>query len=161
MQLGADALRFVLAQGLPAVIEVSGTSMAPTLAKGAKVDVRALAATEPIAVGDVVLVAAAGGGLLIHRVMAEFEDAGARFVVHQGDARTSTFAIAARADVIARLLGAPALDVAARARFRRRRLTCEAFVAARRAARTLHLADVALVRRGARAFRQIARRIAG
>jgi hypothetical protein len=171
MQLRPEALRFALAQGLPAVVEVSGGSMAPTLAKGVKVDVAALAAQEPVAPGEVVLFATSGDALLLHRVMATFVEDGAPFVVHQGDAPASTFAIAARADALARMTGfagdgralptPDALDAAARARFHRRRLAVEGFLAARRLARALRLADGPLLRRGARLYRKITRSIVG
>ena len=114
MQLRADALRFVLAQGLPAVIEVTGGSMAPTIAKGTKVHVAGLGEGAALAPGDVVLLATSTDVLLLHRVMVAFEERGARFVVHQGDALSSTFGIAARGDVLARMTsfaaegGAPA-----------------------------------------------------
>jgi hypothetical protein len=159
MELRADALRFVLAQGLPAVIEVSGRSMEPTIARGAKVDVAALAETEPLAMGDVVLVATSGEVLLLHRVMAAFDEAGARFVVHQGDAHASTFAVAARRDVLARVTApvAPAEP----ALLRRRVLVVDGFLAARRFARALGLADGALVRRCAQVYRRLARAVSG
>jgi hypothetical protein len=159
MELRADALRFVLAQGLPAVIEVSGRSMEPTIAKGAKVDVAALAEAEPLAVGDVVLVATAGEVLLLHRVMAAFDEAGARFVVHQGDASASTFAVAARRDVLARL--AARVDPAEPTLVRRRVLVVDGFLAARRFARAFGLADGAFVRRCARVYRRLARALSG
>jgi hypothetical protein len=163
MELRADALRFVLAQGLPAVIEVSGRSMEPTIALGAKVDVAALGEADPVDVGDVVLVATSGDVLLLHRVMAAFEERGERFVVHQGDARASTFAVAARRDVLARVSGgargAPSLE--ARALFDRRRRAVDGFLVARRLARALGLADGALVRRCAHVYRRIARRFSG
>ena len=162
MQLGPEALRFALAQGLPAVIEVTGGSMAPTIAKGARVDVVALGADERLEAGDVVLVATRGAVLLLHRVMSTFVDEGAAYVVHQGDARASTFAIAARADVLARMTGLagqarplPTVDAAARARFVRRRLAVEGFLAARRLTRALHLQDRPFVRRCARLYRRI------
>jgi hypothetical protein len=170
MQLRADALRFVLAQGLPAVIEVSGRSMEPTIAKGAKVNVAALAEADGLEVGDVVLVEA-GGGLLLHRVMAAFDDRGVRFIIHQGDAHDSTFGISARRYVLARMTG-PAgasgepptpgrLDAAARALFRRRRLACEGFVVARRLVSGLPLSDGEVVRRCAQVYRRLARAIVG
>ena len=170
MQLAPDALRFVLAQGLPAVIEVSGGSMEPTIAR-AKVDVAALADRDPVHGGDVVLVATADGVLLLHRVMITFDEGGARFVIHQGDAPTSSFGVAARGDVLARMTGfvgetralptPERLDAAARARFRRRSLACQGFVAARRLVHALGLSDSALVRRCAQAYRKLARAVAG
>jgi len=175
MELRADALRFVLAQGLPAVIEVSGRSMEPTLTRGAKVEVAGLAEAEPLAVGDVVLVATDAGVLLLHRVMAIFDERGARFVLHQGDAPASTFGTARRRDVLARMTGVVAvgggepralptperLDADARALFRRRRLACAGFVLARRIARALPLSDGELVRRCAQIYRKLARAVSG
>jgi hypothetical protein len=179
MQLRADALRFVLAQGLPAVIDVIGGSMSPTIAKGTKVDVAPLSETEELAVGDVVLLATSAQGpndvpsdvLILHRVMAVFVERGQRFVVHQGDAPASTFGIAARRDVLARMTGfagdtrpvpTPAhLDASSRAIFFRRRAVCLAFVGARRFAHVLHLEERTLVRQCARLFRRITRVLTG
>ncbi|HSZ83729.1 MAG TPA: S26 family signal peptidase [Polyangia bacterium] len=168
MQLGPEALRFVMAQGFPAVIDVLSGSMAPTIAVGTKVNVVGMSLEEEVAVGDVVLFGTTGVPLL-HRVMAVFEEAGRRFVVHQGDARASTFAIAARVDVLARMTtfaadARPAptvdrLDAAALVVFRRRRLACEAFVRARLLARALGVRDLGLVRRCARAYRALARAV--
>ncbi|HVU53224.1 MAG TPA: S24/S26 family peptidase [Polyangia bacterium] len=159
MELRASALRFVLAQGLPAAIEVSGGSMEPTIAKGAKVEVAALAGPEPLKVGDVVLVATGGDVLLVHRVMAELEEDGARFVVHQGDARASTFAVAARRDVLARVI--THLPPAEPTLFRRRVLAVDVFLAARRLARAVGLGEGALGRRCARVYRRLARALSG
>jgi hypothetical protein len=171
MELRADALRFVLAQGLPAVIEVSGRSMEPTIQLGAKVDVAGLAEADALAPGEVVLVATGGDGLVLHRVMAAFEEGGERLVVHQGDAAASTFAIAARRDVLARVRAlahgagpAPTPDhlaPRAHALYRRRRLVVEGFLAARRLARALGLSDAAVVRRCGQIYRRVARAIWG
>jgi hypothetical protein len=171
MPLGADALRFVLAQGVPAVIEVAGRSMEPTIALGAKVDVTALTDGDALAPGDVVLVATGGDGLVLHRVMATFEEGGEPLVVHQGDARPSTFAIAARRDVLARVTGfagdagpAPTperLAPDARTLYRRRRAAVDGFLAARRLARALRLADGRVVRRCARIYRRLVRVVTG
>jgi hypothetical protein len=171
MQLRADALRFVLAQGLPAVIDVIGGSMSPTIAKGTKVDVAPLAASEELAVGDIVLLATSADVLILHRVMVVFVEGGEAFVVHQGDAVASTFGISARRDVLARMTGFAGqarpvptperLDATARAIFLRRRAACVAFVGARRLARALHLSEGGLVRQCARIFRRVARFIAG
>jgi hypothetical protein len=88
MELRPAAMRFVLEQGLPAVIEVAGRSMEPSIEMGAKVDVAPLAPEAPIEAGDVVLIATAR-----------------RFVVHQGDADDSTFGTCAREDVLGRMTG--------------------------------------------------------
>jgi hypothetical protein len=171
MSLGAAALRFVLGQGLPALIEVSGRSMEPTIALGRKVHVVALAPEAPLDAGDIVLVATSGDVVLLHRVMTTFDERGARFVVHQGDAPASTFAIAARADVLGRMSsfaddGAPPptpprLAAREHARFLRRSRASGAFVAARRLARAAGLADGPVVRLAARAYRDLARRLLG
>jgi hypothetical protein len=171
MPLGADALRFVLAQGVPARIEVAGRSMEPAIALGAKVDVTALADGDALAPGDVVLVATDGDGLVLHRVMAAFDEGAERLVVHQGDARPSTFAIAARRDVLARVTGlaggagpAPTPELLApdaRALYRRRRAAVDGFLAARRFARALGLADGRVVRRCAQVYRRLARVFTG
>jgi hypothetical protein len=159
MELRADALRFVLAQGLPAVIEVSGRSMEPTLAKGAKVDVEPLSELSPLEVGDVVLVATGGDVLLLHRVMAAFEEGGLSLVVHQGDARASIFAVAARRDVLARVTARVAPTEPAL--FRRRVLAVHGFLAARRLARAAGVGDGTIVRRCAQLYRRLARAISG
>ncbi|HVR01888.1 MAG TPA: S24/S26 family peptidase [Polyangia bacterium] len=171
MQLAPDALRFVLTQGLPAVIDVTGGSMEPTIARGEKVDVAALADRDPVDAGEIVLVATAAGVLLLHRVMITFDEGGARFVIHQGDAPASSFGVAARRDVLARMTGFASelralptlerLDAAARARFRRRRLACQGFLAARRLVHAFRLTDSALVRACAQAYRKLARALAG
>jgi hypothetical protein len=172
MQLRGDALRFVLAQGVPAVIEVTGRSMEPTIALHAKVSVVGLAEHEAPAAGEIVLLATAEADVrLLHRVLVVFEDQGDRFVLHQGDAPGSIFGICARRDVLGRMTGfaddgAPAaarpaptpdqLDADARARFRRRRAAAEAYVRARGVARALGVADSTLVRRCGRVFRRLA-----
>jgi hypothetical protein len=171
MQLRPDALRFVLAQGLPAVIEVVGRSMEPTIEKGAKVNVVGLTADASVEIGGVVLLATTNADvLLLHRVMCVFDENGAQFVVHQGDAPASTFGVCARADVLARMTSfddarpAPVvdqLDDAARARFRRRRIACEAFVVARLLALIVGVAENGVVRRCARAYRTLSRALFG
>jgi hypothetical protein len=175
MRLAPDALRFVLAQRLPGVIDVAGRSMEPTVDKGARVNVVGVPGAAPLAVGDVVLVATTNPAvLLLHRVMCVFEENGRGFVVHQGDARASSFGVCARADVLARMTSfagdggdarpAPAperLGADVGARFRRRRVACEAFVVARLAACMLGVADRGVVRLCARAYRSLARALLG
>jgi hypothetical protein len=178
MQLRPEALRFVLEQGLPAVIDVAGGSMAPTIEKGAKVDVVGLPEAAAVDVGDIILVATADAAvLLLHRAMCVYEERGKRFVIHQGDAPGSTFGTCLRADVLARMTSfaggdearvddgarsAPTverLDVGAQARFGRRRLACEAYVFARLVALTLGVADRGLVRRCAHGYRALCRAV--
>jgi hypothetical protein len=171
MQLRPEALRFVLAQGLPATIEVVGASMEPTIAQGAKVMV---VAWPPGAehVGEIVLLATEGGVLLLHRVMHLFDEAGHTYVVHQGDAPGSEFAIVPREAVLgrmrsfaapdARLSPTPArLDDAARARFARRRAACLVLVAARRTVRVFGAGQGPFTKALGRRFRALSRRVLG
>ena len=179
MQLRPEALRFVLAQGLPTVIDVAGGSMAPTIEMGAKVNVVGLPEAAAVDVGDIIHVATPDAAvLLLHRAMCVFEERGQRFVIHQGDAPGSTFGTCRRADVLARMTSfvggdearvdggvarsAPTierLDVGAQARFRRRRFACEAYVVARLFALTLGVADRGLVRRCAHGYRALCRAV--
>jgi hypothetical protein len=172
MKLSPAALRFVMAQKLPAAIEVSGGSMEPTLARGVKVNVEAV---EParVRVGDIVLMATDEAAILmLHRVMHVFEEGGRRFVVHQGDAPSSSFGICAGEDVLGRVTAFAGdadralptlerLDPSESARFHRRRLACAMFVVARRAALLLGARDRPLVRRCAQAYRTLTRRLLG
>jgi hypothetical protein len=169
VELRPAALRFTLEQGLPAVIEVAGRSMEPTLELGAKVDVAPLPLDAPLEVGDIVLIATtAEDVLLLHRVMHVFDEGEHRFVVHQGDAVESVFSTCARAEVLARMTGFAGgvgrplptperLDAAARGRFQRRRAACAAYARARGLARRLGVGEIAIVRRCAAAFRKLAR----
>ncbi len=171
MQLRPEALRFVLAQGLPATIEVVGASMEPTIAQGAKVMVVAWPeGTERV--GEIVLLATEGGVLLLHRVMHLFEEAGHAYVVHQGDASASEFAIVPREAVLGRMRSFAApdarlsptperLDDAARARFARRRAACRVLVAARGAMSIFGLADRSFSKNFGRRFRALSRRVLG
>ena len=171
MELRPAALRFVLEQGLSAVIAVSGRSMEPTIPLGARVDVAPLPAGAAPAVGEIVLVATGAADVLVlHRVMHVSKDGD--LVIHQGDAAGAAFATCARRDVLARMTGfaddatrvlplPEKLSATARAQFRRRHLTCVAFARARAVARSLSVEDHALVRRCGMALRRIARRIGG
>jgi hypothetical protein len=173
MQLRPEALRFVLAQGLPATIEVVGASMEPTIARGAKIMVVAWPQGGE-RVGEIVLLATEGTGgvLLLHRVMHLFEEAGHAYVVHQGDAPGSEFAIVPREAVLGRMRSFAApdarlsptperLDDAARARFGRRRAACLVLVAARRTMRVFGLAERPFARALGQRFRALARRVLG
>jgi hypothetical protein len=161
MQLGGDALRFVLAQGLPAVIEVTGRSMEPTIALGTKVDVVGLGPGDVPRAGDVALFATADPQVrLLHRVLLVFDEGGRTFVVHQGDTPGSSFGISERADVLARMTTPPApAGAVEELRLRRRRLAAAAYVRARGLSRALGVADSPLVRRCAQVFRKLARAV--
>lgn len=173
MQLRPDALRLVLAQGLPAVVTVTGTSMTPSLALGERLQVQPLAAGGPARTGEIVLVITSDSTeLLLHRVMHVFSHGGRAYVVHQGDAAASTFAICPSELVLARATGfvedpgrplptVEAMSAAMRAQFHRRRLACVAFCWSRRLALTAGLGDGPLRRRLGRAVRGLARKLAG
>ncbi len=170
MILRPQAIRMVLAHGLPVVFEVTGESMAPPIERGNKLRV------EPVfgdlQVGDVVVIALGEGhDLTLHRVMHLFSDGGQRFVIHQGDAPTSAFATCARERVIGRATGfvSPRLQrlptlanltPEARARFDRRRRACALFSLGRRMMSALRIGDRKLTRRLGRAFRMLARTMA-
>ena len=161
----------VLAHGLPVVIEVVAESMTPSIELGAKLKVEP--ATGNLHPGDIVLVLAADGHeLLLHRVMHLFSEGESRYVIHQGDARKSIFATCPRQAVIGRAIAFPltpsrplptldALDPAALARFQRRRRACA--LCSLRAGSPCRCGSKnrALTRNLARAYRALARKVVG
>jgi hypothetical protein len=170
MRLRPGELEFVLAQGLPAVVEVRGASMTPTLAVGERLNVQpapAAGAGDDVAVGDIVLVITTDAAeLLTHRVMHLFTEQGQRFVVHQGDMAGASFAVCPRESVIGKAVGfeadparplptAARLSAADRARFRRRAAAAVWYCRARSAARALRLHDSRLTRAAARLYRKL------
>jgi hypothetical protein len=174
MELRPGALRFVLAQGLTAQARVGSDSMTPALARGAVVSVETLAGGEP-RVGDIVLIFTGDDAdPLLHRVMHVFSEGGQRWVMHQGDAPTSTFATCPLDAVMARAVGfaagsdpgrtLPTLDrlgAEDSARFWRRRRACQAFAWGWRLGAPLGLRRRPLGRRLARLYRSLARAVAG
>jgi hypothetical protein len=171
MNLRPQAVRMVLAHGLPVVVEITTDSMAPSLPRGTKVKVEpAPGAIEP---GEIVLILTEdGGATILHRVMHVFSSGGQQFVIHQGDARTSSFALCPREAVVGRAAAyalAPSrplpipepLDAEARHRFRRRRRACALFALGRRVASSLNVPEGRVTRRLARAYRDVARKFAG
>ena len=171
VNLRPQAVRMVLAHGLPVVIEVVAESMTPSIELGAKVKVEP--ATGDLHPGDIVLVLADDGqALLLHRVMHLFSEGESRYVIHQGDARKSIFATCPRQAVVGRAIAFPmtpsrplptldALEPAALARFQRRRRACALYSLARRMSLSLRLEDRALTRNLARAYRALARKVIG
>ena len=117
--------------------------------------------------GDIVLVIAADAAeLLTHRVMHTFTEQGRRFVVHQGDAPGSRFAICAREAVIGKAVGFEAdparplptvarMSAAERATFRRRAAAAVWYCRARRAPRARCACTTASCRAGARLYRRL------
>ncbi|HEY4393161.1 MAG TPA: S24/S26 family peptidase [Polyangia bacterium] len=171
MNLRPQAVRMVLAHGLPVVIEVVAESMAPGIERGAKVKVAPLEGD--LHPGDIVLVLIDDASeLLLHRIVYLFSEGEARFVIHQGDARRSLFATCPRQAVLGRAVGFPhtpsrplptleLLDPPARARFERRRRATALYSLARRMTFSLRLGDRSLTRRLARVYRAVARKVAG
>jgi hypothetical protein len=166
VNLQPKVLRVVLGHGLPATVEVIGESMTPSLEVGAKLLFER--PTEAPAPGDIVLIISADERqLLVHRVMHVFSQGGRGFVMHQGDAASSTFAICETEAVIGRATKSvspvghplPTLDRLAApelVRFRRRRRACALYALGRRVGTALQLGDRQAVRRVARAIRSFA-----
>ena len=161
----------VLAHGLPVVIEVVAESMSPAIERGAKVKV------EPAPVelhpGDIVLVLTEdGSALLLHRIVHLFSKGESRYVIHQGDARQSTFATCPREAVVGRAISfshkpsrplptLEQLDPPSLARFQRRRRAAALYAVGHRMSESLRLGDRALTGRLARIYRAIARKVVG
>jgi Peptidase S24-like len=171
VNLRPQAVRMVLAHGLPVVIEVVAESMTPSIERGAKVKVEP--ATGDLHAGDIVLVLTDDGAdLLLHRVMHLFSEGEARYVIHQGDAPKSIFATCPRAAVVGRAVAFPhtpsrplptldRLDPRALARFQRRRRASALYSLGHRMTGSLRLGDRALTRRLARVYRAVARKVVG
>ncbi len=132
VKLHPQAVEMILAQGLPVEVDVASGSMAPTIEKGTRVKIEAVA--DKLHAGDIALILSSDGSeLVLHRVIRLFTAGGQRFVIHQGDAPKSGFGVCPREAVLGRAVGFPAtamrvlptlevLDREALARFRRRRL---------------------------------------
>jgi hypothetical protein len=171
MNLRPQAVRMVLAHGLPVVIEVTTDSMTPSFERGTKIKVEP--APGEILPGEIVLVLTDDGtAMLLHRVMHVFSSGGRQFVIHQGDAPTSLFATCPREAVVGRAAAyalAPSrplpipepTDGEARLRFHRRRRACALFAIGRRVASSLHVSERTVTRKLARAYRDVARKFAG
>jgi hypothetical protein len=171
MNLRPQAVRMVLAHGLAVVTEVTSESMTPSLERGAKVKIEP--APGGLLAGEIVLIMVDDDReMLLHRVMHVFSSAGEQYVIHQGDAETSTFATCPRDAVVGRAvafalapsrpLPVPEPDEAeARARFHRRRRACLLFALGRRVASRLNVSENRMAQRIGRAYRAAARRFAG
>ena len=171
MNLRPQAVRMVLAHGLPVVIEVTSDSMTPSLERGTKVKVEP--APGDLLAGEIVLILSDDGdATILHRVMHVFSSGGQQFVIHQGDAPTSLFATCPREAVIGRAAAyalAPSrplpipepVQAEARVRFYRRRRACAVFALGRRVASSLNVPANPVSRRLARVYRTVARKLAG
>jgi hypothetical protein len=171
MNLRPQAVRMVLAHGLPVVIEVTSDSMTPSLDRGTKVKVEP--APGELVPGEIVLILSEDGdATILHRVLHVFSTGGQQFVIHQGDAPTTLFATCPRQAVIGRAAAyalAPSrplpipepVQAEARVRFHRRRRACALFAIGRRVASSLNVSENPVSRRLARAYRTVARKFAG
>jgi len=171
MNLRPQAVRMVLAHGLPVVIEVTTDSMTPSFDAGTKIKVEP--APGEILPGEIVLILTDdASATILHRVMHVFSSGKRQFVIHQGDAPTSLFATCPREAVIGRAAAyalAPSrplpipepTDAEARVRFHRRRRACALFALGQRVASSLHVSERPVTRRLARAYRDAARKFAG
>lgn len=178
MRLPPDALRWVMGQGVPTAVDVRGGSMTPALRPGDRVRVAPLARAgeekaEEVRLGDIVLVISEDErDLLLHRVVHLFDEGGRRFVVHQGDATRSTFAVCPRELVLGKAVGfegesrrtwpsVEALDARAGRLFRRRARAAALFCGVRSVARAWGVGEGPIARRLARAYRSLARALSG
>jgi hypothetical protein len=165
------ALRLALGYGIPAEIEIVGSSMEPTLAKGVKVTVAALEAGAALVPGDLVVLETDDRAvLLLHRVLHVFREGQSQLVIHQGDARRSSFGVCPREFVIARVTAAtggaslPTLEHLSsldRTRFLRRRLAGRGFALVRSVTSALGVRDLPLARQCGDLYRWVARRLTG
>jgi hypothetical protein len=161
----------VLAHGLPVVMEIVADSMSPAIERGSKVKVAPVA--DELRPGDIVLVLTDDGSeVLLHRIVHLFSQREHRYVIHQGDAPRSTFAVCPREAVVGRAIAFPLtpsrplptleqLAPAALARFRRRRRAAALYAVGHRMTESLKLGDRALTLRLARIYRAIARKVVG
>jgi len=171
VNLRPQAVRMVLAHGLPVVIELTSDSMTPSLERGTKVKVEP--APGELLPGEIVLILSDDGeATILHRVMHVFSSGGQQFVIHQGDAPTSLFATCPREAVIGRAAAyalAPSrplpipepVQPEARILFHRRRRACAVFALGRRMASSLHVSDNPVSRGLGRAYRTVARKLLG
>ncbi len=166
VNLHPQAVRLVLAQGLPVAVDVVSGSMTPTIEKGTRVSIEPVA--EDLHPGDIVLILSSSEAeLVLHRVIRLFAEGGQDFVIHQGDAQSSAFGTCLREAVLGRAVGfplAPAralptleeLEPEALTRFRQRRRVSLLYSLGRRTTFWLRVIDPALARRLARMYRELA-----
>lgn len=171
MNLHPQAVKLALGQGLPVAVDVAGGSMTPTIEMGTRVSVEPI--VEDLHPGDIVLILSVDeAGLVLHRVIRLFAEAGQRFVIHQGDAQGSAFDTCLRESVLGRAVGFPlaparalptleVLDPAALRRFQRRRRVSLLYLFRRRTMFWLRLIDPALARRLVRTYRELASKVNG
>jgi hypothetical protein len=149
----------VLEQGVPAEIQLTGSSMEPTLPRGTRVKVSPVDDRTELHAGDILVIATEDPGVLItHRLMHAFVDGGRQLVIHQGDAAGAAFGVVPREHVIARVTGVP---TAGGPRFLQRRLAGRAYALAHRLATSTGLRRSPVVRRCSEIFRRLASRVTG
>jgi hypothetical protein len=155
----------VLEHGVPAELELTGGSMAPTLPRGTRVRLSPIDDRTELALGDVLVLATDDARILItHRLMHAFVERGGLFVIHQGDAPGATFGVAPRENVIARVSGVVGRELSGlhpAPRFAQRRLACRAYALARGLATSSGLGRWPTLRQWAERFRRLASRVIG
>lgn len=169
MNLHPQAVRLVLSQGRPVAVDVVTESMTPTIEQGSRVRVEPI--DEDVNPGDIVLILSSNEAeLVLHRVIRLFAEGGKSFVIHQGDAQSSSFGTCLREAVLGRVVGFPLtaahalptleeLDREALKRFRRRRRVSLLYLLGRRTMSVLRGVGPALVRRLAQMYRKLAGRV--
>ena len=171
VNLHPQAVRLVLAQGVPVAVDVVSGSMIPTIEQGTRVKVEP--AAEDLHPGDIVLILSSNEtDLVLHRVIRLFAEGGQHFVIHQGDAPSSAFGTCLREAVLGRAVGFPLtparalptleeLNPEALTRFRRRRRVSLLYSLGRRTTFWLRVIDPALARRVVRIYRELASKVIG
>ena len=169
MNLHPQAVRLVLDQGHPVAVDVVSRSMTPTIEPGTRVRIEPIA--EDLHAGDIVLILSSNEAeLVLHRVIRLFAEGGQHFVVHQGDAQSSTFGTCLREAVLGRAVGFPltparalptleVFDPAALRRFHRRRRVSLLYSFGRRTMFWVRVIDPALAHRLGRMYRELASKV--
>jgi hypothetical protein len=171
VNLHPQAVKLVLARGLPLAIDVVGGSMTPTIEQGTRVRIEPVA--EDLHPGDIVLILSSNEAeLVLHRVIHLFAEGGQHFVIHQGDAQSSAFGACPREAVLGRAVGFPltpgralptleVLDPVALTRFQRRRRVSLLYSLGRRTTFWLQFIDPALARLLTRMYRELVSKVIG
>jgi hypothetical protein len=171
VNLHPQAVRLVLSQGLPVAVDVVTGSMTPTIEQGTRVRIEPVA--EDLHPGDIILILSSNEAeLVLHRVIRLFAEGGQDFVIHQGDAQSSSFGTCLREAVLGRAVGFPLtparalptleeLDRVSLRRFQRRRCVSLLYSLGRRTMFWLRVIDPALARRLAGMYRKLASKVIG
>jgi hypothetical protein len=160
----------VIDNGVPVQLRLVGGSMEPTLPRGSTVRTAALRPSDVLEVGDVVVIATqAGQEVIVHRVLHTFVESGGDFIVHQGDAPQTSFAVASRQQVLARVIAVGhetshsyrPIGQGDRCRFAARRLVSRSYLVARLFVDRIGVSPPPALRRAGGRLRSIAARSIG